>query len=374
MQVHIKQNYDTIVVGGGLVGFGIAYGLARLGLDVVLLDASDTDFKAARGNFGLVWVQGKGSGFAAYADWTMRSSELWSSLSAELQETTGRDLGLEQDGGIHICLSQAEYDDRKAKLDVLRAHQNGRFQYEMLDRQALLDIQPGLGPDVVGGSWCPADGHVNPLYLLRSLHDGFLRHGGTVKSDAEVSDIATGQGLFAASSRKGVFHAPRLVLAAGLGNRRLAPFIGLKQPVQPQKGQILVTQKTDKLIRIPMTLLRQTAEGSIMIGDSKEDVGFDISSSVDVMAQIANRAERTMPVLKQQQIIRSWGALRVMSPDGYPVYDQSPTHPGAFAVTCHSGVTLAAAHAFDLAADIAAGGLSHNLREFTEGRFDVSPD
>jgi glycine/D-amino acid oxidase-like deaminating enzyme len=122
-----------------------------------------------------------------------------------------------------------------------------------------------------------------------------------------------------------------------------------------------------------MTLLRQTAEGSIMIGDSKEEVGFDISSTTDVMAQIANRAERTIPALKHQQIIRSWGALRVMSPDGYPVYDQSTTHPGAYAITCHSGVTLAAAHAMDLAGDIAAERLADNLHAFTERRFDVSP-
>lgn len=346
--------------------------MARRGLDCVLLDASDTDFRAARGNFGLVWVQGKGSGFSAYADWTMRSAELWPSLCSELQELTGRDLGLEQEGGIHICLSQAEYDDRKAKLDALRSHQNGRFHYEMLDRQALLDLQPDLGPDVVGGSWCPADGHVNPLYLLRSLHDGFLRHGGTVHSDAEVSDIAFGTGIFTVTSRQGVLRAPRLVLAAGLGNRRLAPLVGLTQPVRPQKGQILVTQKTDRMIRLPMTLLRQTAEGSIMIGDSKEEVGFDISSTADVMAQIANRAERTIPALRHQQIIRSWAALRVMSPDGYPVYDQSLTHPGAFAITCHSGVTLAAAHALDLAGDIASGGLAHHVSEFTERRFHVS--
>ena len=361
-------------MGGGLVGFSIAYGLARCGLGCALLDASDTDFRAARGNFGLVWVQGKGAGFSAYADWTMRSSELWPALCEELQDMTGHGLGLEQDGGIHICLSQEEYDDRKEKLDLLRSHQNGRFAYEMLDRQALLELQPDLGPDVVGGSWCPSDGHVNPLYLLRSLHDGFLRHGGYVHADAEVDDISFAKGIFTVTSRQGQFRAPRLVLAAGLGNRKLAPLVGLHQPVRPQKGQILVTQKTDRLIRFPMTLLRQTAEGSIMIGDSKEEVGFDISSTTDVMAQIANRAERTIPALKHQQIIRSWGALRVMSPDGYPVYDQSTTHPGAYAVTCHSGVTLAAAHAMDLAGDIAAGRFADNLHAFTERRFDVSPD
>ena len=189
-------------MGGGLVGFSIAYGLARCGLGCALLDASDTDFRAARGNFGLVWVQGKGAGFSAYADWTMRSSELWPALSEELQDMTGRSLGLEQDGGIHICLSQAEYDDRKEKLDLLRSHQNGRFTYEMLDRQALLELQPDLGPDVVGGSWCPSDGHVNPLYLLRSMHDGFLRHGGQVHTDAEVDNISPLKGICTVTSRQ----------------------------------------------------------------------------------------------------------------------------------------------------------------------------
>ena len=213
-------------MGGGLVGFSIAYGLTRCGLGCALLDASDTDFRAARGNFGLVWVQGKGAGFSAYADWTMRSSELWPALCEELQDMTGHGLGLEQDGGIHICLSQEEYDERKEKLDLLRSHQNGRFAYEMLDRQTLLELQPDLGPDVVGGSWCPSDGHVNPLYLLRSLHDGFLRHGGHVHADAEVDDISFAKGIFTVTSRQGQFRAPRLVLRLGLATGNLLHWSG----------------------------------------------------------------------------------------------------------------------------------------------------
>ena len=82
----MKTNFDVIIVGGGLIGLSVAYGLVRRGHDCLLLDSSDSDFKAARGNFGLVWVQGKGAGFPAYADWTMRSSELWSELRDELQE------------------------------------------------------------------------------------------------------------------------------------------------------------------------------------------------------------------------------------------------------------------------------------------------
>ena len=185
----MKTNFDAIIVGGGLIGLSVAYGLARRGHDCLLLDSSDTDFKAARGNFGLVWVQGKGAGFPAYADWTMRSSELWPELRDELQEHNDRSLALEQDGGIHICLSEEEFEARKAQLETLYSHQNGKFKYEMLDRKALLEIQPGLGPDVAGGSWCPHDGHVNPLYLLRSLHNCFLKRNGQLLHDAEKENF-----------------------------------------------------------------------------------------------------------------------------------------------------------------------------------------
>ena len=72
-----KSYFDAIIAGGGLIGLSIGYGLSRLGLSVLLLDAEDTAIRAARGNFGLVWVQGKGAYFPSFADWTMRSSDLW---------------------------------------------------------------------------------------------------------------------------------------------------------------------------------------------------------------------------------------------------------------------------------------------------------
>jgi glycine/D-amino acid oxidase-like deaminating enzyme len=74
-----------------------------------------------------------------------------------------------------------------------------------------------------------------------------------------------------------------------------------------------------------------------------------------ILATLADRAVRTFPTLRDVRINRTWAALRVMSPDGFPIYDQSRAHPGAFLATCHSGVTLAAAHALELAPQILLG-------------------
>ncbi len=108
-----------------------------------------------------------------------------------------------------------------------------------------------------------------------------------------------------------------------------------------------------------------------MLGDSQEAAGFDTSTSVPVLQDIARRNLAVFPQLKDANIIRTWAALRVMTADGYPIYEQSRTHPGAFAVTCHSGVTLAGAHALALAPAILAGAIPPELHPFTSERFHV---
>ena len=110
------MGYDLIVVGGGLVGGAIAWGAATQGASVALLDQGDIAYRAARGNFGLVWVQSKGAGMPAYAHWTRTSAELWPQLAAALAGATGVDVALRQPGGLAFCLSDEEMESRTALL------------------------------------------------------------------------------------------------------------------------------------------------------------------------------------------------------------------------------------------------------------------
>jgi glycine/D-amino acid oxidase-like deaminating enzyme len=90
-----------------------------------------------------------------------------------------------------------------------------------------------------------------------------------------------------------------------------------------------------------------------------------------VMQTIARRAVLAFPWLRDLQIVRAWAALRVMPPDGLPIYDQSERFPGAFTANSHSGVTLAGAHANLFAPLVAAGMLDPALEPFSARRFDV---
>ncbi|WP_417436762.1 NAD(P)/FAD-dependent oxidoreductase [Idiomarina abyssalis] len=364
---------DTIVVGGGLVGAAVAYGLARLDQTVEIIDEGDIAFRASRGNFGLVWFQGKGSDMPEYSRWTRGSTEVWPSLANDLRAETGVDVNYFKEGGIHLCLSEEALETHADMIKRMHNIHGPEYGAKILDRKQLDDILPGLGDNVIGGSWSPHDGHASPLYLLRALHSAFQKRGGKYHSGACVEQIERDGSGFVVKTAVSTHRAKKVVLAAGLGNRPLGEMVGLNVPVNPLKGQILVTERAapNATRSIPTTFVRQTAEGSFLLGDSHEDVGFDTSSKSTIMADIADRAIRTFPFLKDLRVVRSWAALRVMTPDGCPIYEQSKTHPGAFTVNCHSGVTLAGAHAMNLAQMIAAGELKDSMSVFSAERFNV---
>lgn len=362
---------DTLVLGGGVVGMAIAYGFACAGERVRVLDEGDDAFRAARGNFGLVWVQGKGEGNPNYARWSMKAAEHWPAFSQELTQLTGTDLELSQIGGLTICLTEQELTARAAKLESIRQAVGCPYPYEVLDSKTLRELSPHIGPEVIGAVYGPLDGHVSPLRLLRALFQGFHLRGGEMEAGMRCERIEHRNGAFHVWAN-GIEHvAGRVVLAAGLGNRQLAPMVGLNAIIEPQRGQILVTERMQPFLRHPSGQIRQTGEGVVQIGDSKEDVGMDDRTTVDQLARIALRARRIFPLLATANIVRTWGALRVMTPDGFPIYQESRDCPNAFLVTCHSGITLAPMHAGPIVDWMRGAAEPADIHPFKSERFDV---
>jgi glycine/D-amino acid oxidase-like deaminating enzyme len=370
------MNADIVVIGAGTLGAAIAYGLAGRKLRVLLLDGGDRDFRAATANFGLVWSQGKGMDMPAYQQLTRDCVDLWPQFCAELEETTAIDLQYERNGGLTLCAGEGELEARRAKM--LRLHQQrggGEPDWEMLDRNTLAKLLPNapLGPDVTGASFGRRDGQANPLRLLTALHAGFRRKGGQLRSGCIVRSVqAEVHGGFRVDFNTGHASATRVVIAAGLGSKALAAQVGLDIPIRPQRGQILVTERFEPFLPLPLHSVRQTREGTVMIGTTHEETGFDSSTTSDAAATLSTKAIRWIPALSEATLVRQWAGLRIMTPDSYPIYAQSQTHPGAYVATCHSGVTLAPTHATLLAEGIAADRLPPSLEVFHHRRFDVS--
>jgi glycine/D-amino acid oxidase-like deaminating enzyme len=371
----MKPRHDTeiAVIGGGTVALSVATGLRRLGRETIVIDEGDDAIRASRGNFGLVWVQGKGDMLPAYTPWAMGAVDLWPDLAGWLRDATGIDVALEQPGGLYLCRSEADLEARANKMRTVAGNCAGAYDYAMLDNKALRALVPHVGPDVAGGSYSPYDGQADPIRLFHALHRAYRQLGGVSLQGSGVTGMtatATGCRLETAGAH---VNAERIVLAAGLGNADLGRMLEVEIPVKPVKGQILVTERVPRLFDVVMEQVRHTPDGTMLIGGSwEEDSGYSTATSYNVTRRIASDALAFFPFLKRVNIVRSWAALRIISPDASPIYDE--VAPGAFLVTCHSGVSLAAVHMKTVAAWIDRGAIPADMAAFGLERFRKASD
>lgn len=363
---------DYAIIGGGVVGLSVAWGLLKRGKRVVVLDGDDGAFRASRGNFGLVWVQSKGMNQPRYATWSQQSAAIWAEFAEELGDNTGQSVPLEQNGGYDLHFSEETLQATVEKYEKLKEQLGGDYPFEVLGHNALHKEEPHIGPKVVGAILHHQDGQANPLQLLRALAADVRRLGGSVLTGKTVTDVTKPDGFRIHCDDGTTVDAGKVILSAGLGAAVLGPKLGFKAPVRPQRGQVLITEKLPKMINRPSLIARQVDEGGIQIGATNEEVGHDDRVTQPGLSSLAAEAIAAYPALARAQLVRSWAALRVLSPDGLPIYQESRDMPGAFLVTCHSGITLAAIHARLLPDWLEGSEAAPDLEVFSEDRFAVS--
>lgn len=364
---------DTIIIGGGMVGSAIAWGLCRQGINVLVLDGADEAERAARANFGLVWGQSKGDGLEDYARWTREAIALWPAFQDELLNETGVSCEFSGNGGLHLCMSESELESRRAlfaRMEQIKGE--NQLDLRILDATEVAEILPGIGVDVVGAGFCGQDGHASPHGLLLAMHRAIRAHGGKILSNHAVTSVGMRNGVWRVESDQRQFECSAVVLAAGTANKALGEMLELNIPVFGLKGQILVSERMTPNMSLPTHKVRQTEAGTMLLGDSKEpEAAHDDRSTSEMIRDIAQRCIRMFPWLEKVNLVRAWGGIRTMTEDGFPLYDSYPQYPGLFLANCHSGVTLAPVHALRLAPMIADSSFPPSLASMSSRRFHV---
>lgn len=337
------KTYDLCIVGGGVVGASIAFGELQRGKSVIVLDGDTADRKATFANFGLVWAQGKGNGLPAYQTLTKNATDAWADFNAAVEDVSGAPLQYERNGGLVFCLGDDEFEARHRYLTALQSASSFDPDWQMIGRNEtqmrLGDIS--LGREVVGASYCHRDGVVNPLHLIQSLRVSIEKLGGTLMRECPVQNLEQRTGGWTVKTATLTVQAGEVVVAAGLGSRKIAADVGVDLPITADKGQILVSERRPLKMHLPASGLRQNQAGSFMIGATHEG-DHDSRSTISAAVKLAQRAIRTLPELAHVPIVRQWAGHRIVTPDTYPVYIR-PLDGLTFAA-CHSGITLAAFH------------------------------
>jgi len=374
---HVEK-VGVIIIGGGIAGAATALGMIRAGADsIVMLDEQLPTQRLSRGNFGLTWFMPKGANNPVYAHWCRMATMQWPEFAAKLEEESGYDIELEWNGGAMHAIGEEQFDAYAQSVEKLKAvcsEVGLDYPARMVDRDEFASMIPGmrLGEDVSGAMYSPEQGHVNPLLLLGAMRHAFQKKGGIYHGGTTVSKIdPKGNGMIELTTSNGTMVCEKLIVAAGHGSTRLLSELGVHLKIYPQRGQLIVTERVKKVLHFPILAVRQTMDGTFMIGLSTEDTAHDVQVTVEAMNSQARNAIRLFPDLANLNWVRGWGAVRVMTPDGGPIYEQLAEHTNIFIVAGHSAVSLTPVMENQISQWILGTEEAPQISHFSNGRFNV---
>jgi glycine/D-amino acid oxidase-like deaminating enzyme len=358
---------DVAIVGGGLAGTAVAYYLAGEGVDVVLLERSELNREASGTNAGsfhfqiaihqLTARETESSHARLLSDVRMHSeaARLWGTLEAELAAP----LGVHTTGGLMVAETP---DELQILHDKHLIEAEAGLETNVLEGDELHRFAPYLADDLLGGSFCPAEGHANPflaapLFALRAAE-----RGAVIRTHAEVTSIAPG---FRIETSAGTLHASRIVNAAGAWANDLAAMSGLRLPIRVDGLHVNVTEPRQKVLE-PLIqhigrrlTLKQAENGTFIIGGGwpaqPEQRPSRYSTLWTSAAGNAAVAMRVMPALADVRIVRMWTGVMAFTDDLQPVVGEVAALPGYYTCIATTGFTLSPMIARLLAAHIARG-------------------
>ncbi len=357
-----------VVVGAGIVGAACAFYGARAGLELTVLERGAVAAGTTGAGEGNLLLSDKEAG--PELDLALRSSQLWNELGEELGSAA---FELERKGGVVV----ASGDAGLTALREFAAEQRALgVDSEPLDQAQLLEAEPHLSPAFAGGAFYPGDMQVQPALAAASLLAAARRHGAVVHTGVEVTgSVLTGGRLTGVRTGAGVVPADHVVNAAGTWGGQVSARLGAEVPILPRRGFILVTEPLPRVVRhkvysadyvanvasdsagLEMSpVIEGTRAGPVLIGASRERVGFDRTISIPVVRQLAARAIALFPVLADVQLLRVYAGFRPYCPDHLPVIGADPRVPGLLHACGHEGAGIGLAPATaELIADLITG-------------------
>ena len=359
------EEFDTAVVGGGIVGLCLAGFLAEAGHAVVLVD--DGRHSGTTANAGSLHVQMQSRFMRLYPDLVPgleaalpvypMAVAFWRELAAGL----GVDIGLEVSGGLMIAENREQFDFLVRKCARERAL---GLDVTMLDRGELVRMAPYLGPAVVGAELCGTEGKVNPLLANQALRRRALACGVVHRTEERVVGLQREGSRFRIVTSLGILAASRVAVAAGAGTRELGALVGVRVPVEAEPLHMNITEPAPPLIRHLVQhadrqiTLKQLAAGQVVIGGGwpARLVGRDRLPTVEAASLVANvtLAQHVVPAIGPLRLMRTWAGINTTA-DGRSVLGEVPGVPGVtFAVPGDAGYTLGPLSA-RIAADLILG-------------------
>lgn len=335
-----NEHADAIVIGAGIVGAACARELARAGLRVTVLDSSFAGGGTTAAAMGhLVAMDDSPAQLALTAE----SVRLWH----ELRPALGAAVEYDACGTIWVAEDAEQMAALEAKGETYRQH---GLESHVVTASQLHSLEPNLRSGLAGGLVVSGDAVLYPPRAALALLDDACAHGASVRERHRALEILP-RGV---RTTTGTLHADVVVNAAGAQGATLTPAL----PIVPRKGHLAITDRAAGFCRHQLVEVgylasahRMTNEsvafnvqprttGQVLIGSSRELVGWQEGVNRGILRRMLERAARFMPALARLTVVRTWTGFRPATPDKLPLIGRWGPVDGLWIAAGHEGLGI----------------------------------
>jgi glycine oxidase len=366
---------DVVVVGGGVIGASIAYYLSEQGVRVTLLERGQAGGHASLASAGLLHPLRRDDAVTALRELASASFALFPDLTARLHEVSGIDPEFRVSGWLLTATDEVE----SAELRAQSQRADPALGFRLISGDEAREMEPVLSPGIVAALHMPRGAQVYVPSYLQALTHTAARLGATIRRGVDVADLCVSEGrvtgVMTVDGEE--IAAGHTVIAGGAWTAQTARRLGVSLPVFPLRGQIMslyaVPAPLRRVVHGGEVYLSPKSDGSIVVGATYEDAGFDDRLTAEGMAYLFNSALRTAPGLANATFRQAWVGLRPASQDGIPILGAVPGWRDVAVATGHraEGVLLSAITGQLMAQYLRGEATGLPLAPFDPGRFAI---
>jgi len=353
--------YDAIVVGGGIVGCACAYYLSESFGSVLLIEPGPIGGGSTAAGMGhLVVMDDSPAQFAL----THYSQQLWNGLFPHMSNACE----VRETGTLWVAADEEEYSHVEGKRQFYESH---GVHAEVLDSHQVAEAEPNLRPGLPGGLRVPGDCVIYPVTAAGWLLEEAKRRGTVVRQGKPAMKVTGGSVVLSDGSR---FEAACVVNAAGGHAPNLTPGLA----IEPRKGHLVITDRYPWFVHHQLVELgylksahemssesvafnvQPRATGQVLIGSSRQFVGWDSEIDRRIVAKMVARATEYMPRIAELNAIRIWTGFRATTPNKLPIIGPMQDDPRMLIAAGHEGLGITTSLATGkLIADFVTGVTPH---------------
>jgi sarcosine oxidase subunit beta len=321
----MPSTFDTIIIGGGVIGLSAAYHLSKRGLTVVVLDKNFPGSGSTTRCIGGIRQQ-----FSTEASIRLMQESV--KQFKQMEQEFGFSVEFYQGGYLFLAYSQANLDSFKT---VSRLQKSLGLDIRLLSVQECLEIVPCLNPDkLMGGVYSPDDGQAYPFKVIAGFIQEIRKARSIIRSFVNVTGMITeGQRIKGVVLKDGEkIYGNTVLNAAGPWAAEVSQMAGVPVPILPEKHQAFITDRQEKLFetmivdyRTDGCYFQQLINGQIIgcYTPIPNQPGTETGSSKEFLLEMSKRTVRLIPDLIKARVLRHWGGSYSMTPDGSPIIDKT---------------------------------------------------